>query len=76
MLGFMSMKVVQLKHKQLGYYASGDILTLTAFSQGMSALILSGEEINEPVVQYGPFVMNSREEINQAIDDYQNNCLV
>ena len=66
----------QLKHKQLGYYASGDILTLTASSQGMSALILSGEGINEPVVQYGPFVMNSREEINQAIDDYQNNCLV
>ncbi|PWS28109.1 short-chain dehydrogenase [Pedobacter yonginense] len=33
-------------------------------------LILSGEPIHEPIVQYGPFLMNTDEEINQAISDY------
>lgn len=34
-------------------------------------IALSGQPLNEPVVGYGPFVMNSREEITQAINDYQ-----
>ena len=34
-------------------------------------LVLSGEPINEPIVSYGPFVMNAREEILDAVSDYQ-----
>lgn len=34
-------------------------------------VIIGGEPIDEPVVQHGPFVMNTREEIMQAIQDYQ-----
>lgn len=51
-------------------------MDLTAAEQGARFIIASGKPINESVVQYGPFVMNSREEIDQAIQDFQSNNFV
>jgi hypothetical protein len=42
---------------------------------GARVLVLAGKPLREPLVQYGPFVMNTRAEIEQAIDDYQSGAL-
>jgi redox-sensitive bicupin YhaK (pirin superfamily) len=48
----------------------GDRLTLTA-EEDAHVVLLSGKPIDEPIVQYGPFVMNSVEEIRQAVYDLE-----
>ncbi|PML78551.1 pirin family protein [Enterovibrio norvegicus] len=60
-----------------GHFAqlsAGETISLTAQKEA-GVLILAGEPINEPVVHYGPFVMNSMAEINQAMRDYENGVL-
>ena len=47
-----------------------------AGEQGARFVVISGKPINEPIVQYGPFVMNTREEIDQAMRDFQSNNFV
>lgn len=44
-------------------------------AEKLSVLVVAGEPIGESVVRYGPFVMNSKEEIVQAVDDYRNGLM-
>lgn len=65
------LKAKQLESRQLAVYSPGKSLALQADSNGAELLVLSGRPIKEPIVQYGPFVMNKREEIERAISDFQ-----
>ena len=64
-----------LPFRAAGLLTPGDEVRLRAGTQGVRLLLLAGRPIGEPVVQYGPFVMNSPTEIEQAIVDYQRGVL-
>ena len=63
-----------MKDGSLALLSSGSEINIQSDSGG-EFLILAGPEIGEPIARYGPFVMNTREEIMQAIDDYQRGIL-
>lgn len=60
-----------IRQGQLAVFGPGDRITIAAARSAMDVLILGGRPIREPVVHYGPFVMNSRAEVIQALEDYQ-----
>ena len=62
---------------QLAVFGAGDRVTLAAAANqdsnrpALEVVLLGGQPIREPVAHYGPFVMNTKEELIQAIEDYQ-----
>jgi redox-sensitive bicupin YhaK (pirin superfamily) len=58
---------------QLAVFGPGDFLRVTAdaASDPLELIVLGGQPIREPIAQYGPFVMNTRDELQQAVDDYR-----
>ena len=59
---------------ELGIFSQGDKIVIDS-NLSSEFLILAGPELNEPIARYGPFVMNTKEEIQQAFFDYQNGTL-
>ena len=60
-----------LAARQAGVLSDGERVELEAGPDGCGVLLITARPLGEPVVQYGPFVMNTREEIEQALDDYR-----
>lgn len=49
----------------------GDGVALAAGEDGARALLIAGAPLNEPIAQYGPFVMNTREQLIEAVEDFR-----
>jgi len=54
----------------------GDTLEISAGNDSVRFIMVAGRPINEPIVQYGPFVMNTKEEIDKALTDFRSGQLV
>jgi hypothetical protein len=55
----------------LAVLGDGDHVRLSARSERSELLLAAGRPLREPIVQYGPFVMNTREEIVQTMNEYR-----
>jgi redox-sensitive bicupin YhaK (pirin superfamily) len=67
--GEISLSEKKLIKGELALVSKGEAMEIKA-KEDSGLLVFVGEPINEPVVHYGPFVMNSSQEIQQAINDY------
>jgi len=65
----------ELDDGELGILSKGNELKIRS-NENSEFLILAGPELDEPIARYGPFVMNTREEVEQAFLDYQNGTFV
>jgi len=59
-------------NRTLVLFDRGDEVTVEAGEQGMRFLLVSGKPLREPVAWQGPIVMNTREELQQAFEEYRN----
>ncbi len=59
-----------VQHGELALLSPGGQVDVAAADQPARMIVVAGRPLDEPVVRYGPFVMNTREQIRQAIDDF------
>ncbi len=50
---------------------AGDGVRIEAGSEGARVILIAGKPLKEPIVQYGPFVMNTQQEIFKAVEDFR-----
>jgi redox-sensitive bicupin YhaK (pirin superfamily) len=63
-------------NRSLVLFDSGDEITVQAGDQGIRFLLISGKPIEEPVAWYGPIVMNTKAELQQAISDLRDGTFI
>jgi hypothetical protein len=79
--GTVGTKAEPIHSGQLAVFGQGDRLTIAADAKqdsrtsSLEVIILGGRPIREPMAHYGPFVMNTREELQRALSDYQSGRL-
>lgn len=73
--GSVSINEKTLPTQQAGILGDGDFVDIETGAEDVRLVLIAGKPLGEPVVQYGPFVMNTRAEIEQALDDYRNGRL-
>jgi redox-sensitive bicupin YhaK (pirin superfamily) len=74
-IGLGTEKQIPTTHRA-GLLSEGDHLAIQADDEDLAVLLLTAKTRHEPIVQSGPLVMNTHEEIEQAIADYRNGGLV
>ncbi|CAM5213044.1 quercetin 2,3-dioxygenase [Alishewanella longhuensis] len=70
--GDLKVNNITLQQSQLAILDSEGTAVVLKAGSDTRLLLLSGEPLHEPIVGYGPFVMNTQAQIQQAISDYQN----
>jgi redox-sensitive bicupin YhaK (pirin superfamily) len=65
-----------VSHPKLVVFDDGDYVKVRATKEPVRFLLVSGKPLYEPIARYGPFVMNTREEIQQALRDLRNGTFV
>src|SRR2546428_2318631 len=66
----------QTGNRSLVLFDSGDEVTVQAGEEGIRFLLVSGKPIREPVAWYGPIVMNTKAELEQAVPDLQRGTVI
>jgi redox-sensitive bicupin YhaK (pirin superfamily) len=66
----------QIGNRSLVLFDSGDEVTVQAGDQGIRFLLISGKPIEEPVAWYGPIVMNTNAELQQAVAELRNGTFI
>jgi redox-sensitive bicupin YhaK (pirin superfamily) len=62
--------------RTLVVFDTGDEITVQAGDEGIRFLLVSGKPIQEPVAWHGPIVMNTRQELIQAVTELQNGTFI
>ncbi len=69
--GEVSIADARVPRHSAAMLSEGEVVSVTAGAEGARFVLVAGRPLGEPVVQYGPFVMNTREEIEQALADFR-----